>query len=118
MNRKVHIGIAVLAAALTASGCVSTGEFDKMQAAKNDEIASLKKQKTSLEQENAALKQQVTTGQQQTTAIQQQVGSLEQKNAELQAASQQRQQQYDALVQGLSKEVERASCRSGNIRTC
>ena len=38
--------------------------------------------------------------------MQQQVGSLEQQTAALLAASQQRQQQYDALVQGLSKEVE------------
>jgi len=107
MDRKVHIRVAVLIAAFAASGCVSTGEFDKMQASKNDEIGSLKKQEAALEQENAALKQQVAAGQQQTTSIQQQVGTLEQKNAELQAASQQRQQQYDALVQGLSKEVEK-----------
>ncbi len=114
MVRKIHIGITVLVAAFAASGCVSTGEFDKMQTAKNDEISSLKKQKTSLEQENTALKQQVTSGEQQATAIkqqnsamQQQVGSLEQKNAELLSSAQQRQQQYDALVQGLSKEVEK-----------
>ncbi|HEY5993495.1 MAG TPA: OmpA family protein [Gallionellaceae bacterium] len=121
MYRKAHLGFAVLATALTFSGCVSTGEFDKMQAGKNDEIAALKKQNTTLEQENAALKQQVATGEQQTSSIkqqnaamqqqnaamQQQVGTLEQKNAELQAAAQQRQQQYDALVQGLSKEVEK-----------
>ena len=121
MVRKVKISIAVLAAGLAVSGCVSTGEFNKMQAAKNDEIATLKKQKTSLEQENTTLKQQVASGEQQTTAIkqqnsaiaqqnaamQQQVGTLEQKNAELLAAAQQRQQQYDSLVAGLSKEVEK-----------
>ena len=39
--------------------------------------------------------------------MQQQVGSLEQQTAALLAATQQRQQQYDALVQGLSKEVEK-----------
>ncbi len=107
MIRQIHIGIAVLAAAFITSGCVSTGEFEKMQAGKNDEIKSLQQQKTSLEQDNTALKQQIASHEQQNTAMQQQVGSLEQQKAALLAASQQRQQQYDALVQGLSKEVEK-----------
>lgn len=119
MKGKIYIGMAVLAAAIAASGCVSTGEFEKMQAGKNDEITALKKQKASLEQDNATLKQQLTAHEQQVgsleqqkTAIQQQVGSLvqqnmtlEQQKAALLAATQQRQQQYDALVQSLSKEV-------------
>jgi chemotaxis protein MotB len=100
MTRKIHIGIAVLAAAFITSGCVSTGEFEKMQAGKNEEIKSLQQQKTALEEQKAALEQNSTT-------MQQQVGSLEQQKASLLAASQQRQQQYDALVQGLSKEVEK-----------
>ncbi len=100
MNGKIHIGILVLAAAVAASGCVSTGEFEKMQAGKNEEIAALQKQKALLEQDNAALKQQ-------NAAAQQQVGTLEQQKAALLETSQQRQQQYDALVQGLSKEVEK-----------
>ncbi len=100
MNRKIHIGIAVLAAALTMSACVSTDKYNKMQTAKNEEIATLLQQKTSLEQENTALKQQ-------NTAKQQQVGSLEQQNAALLTASQKRQQQYDSLVKSLSKEVEK-----------
>jgi chemotaxis protein MotB len=107
MIRQIHIGIAVLAATFITSGCVSTGEFEKMQAGKNDEIKSLQQQKTSLEQDNTALKQQIASHEQQNTAMQQQVGSLEQQKAALLAASQQRQQQYDALVQGLSKEVEK-----------
>jgi chemotaxis protein MotB len=107
MIRQIHIGIAVLAAAFITSGCVSTGEFEKMQAGKNEEIKSLQQQKTSLEQDNTALKQQIASHEQQNTAMQQQVGSLEQQKAALLAASQQRQQQYDALVQGLSKEVEK-----------
>jgi chemotaxis protein MotB len=107
MIRQIHIGIAVLAAAFITSGCVSTGEFEKMQAGKNDEIKSLQQQKTSLEQDNTALKQQIASHEQQNTVMQQQVGSLEQQKAALLAASQQRQQQYDALVQGLSKEVEK-----------
>jgi chemotaxis protein MotB len=107
MNRKSHIAIAVIAAAFITSGCVSTGTFEKMQAGKNEEITSLQQQKTALEQDNAALKQQIASHEQQNTAMQEQVGSLEQQKAALLAASQQRQQQYDALVKDLSKEVEK-----------
>lgn len=128
MIRQIHVGIAVLAAAFITSGCVSTGEFEKMQAGKNEEIKTLQQQKTDLEQQKAALEQQkavldqqkitleqqkIAMGQdnmalkQQYMAMQEQVGSLEQQKASLLVASQQRQQQYDALVQGLSKEVEK-----------
>jgi chemotaxis protein MotB len=100
MSRNIRIGIAVFAAAFITSGCVSTGEFEKMQAGKNEEIKTLQQQKTALEEQKAALEQNSTT-------MQQQVGSLEQQKAALLAASQQRQQQYDALVKDLSKEVEK-----------
>jgi chemotaxis protein MotB len=100
MTTNKHIGIAVLAAAFITSGCVSTGTFEKMQAGKNEEIKSLQQQKTALEQDNTALKQQ-------NTAMQQQVGSLEQEKASLLSTTQQRQQQYDALVRGLAQEVEK-----------
>lgn len=127
MIRKIYIGIAVLAAAFIASGCVSTGKFEKMQAGKNEEITTLQQQKAALElqkseleqqkskleqqsakleQQKSELEQQSAKLEQQNTAIQQQVGSLEQQKAALLAASQLRQQQYDELVQGLSKEVE------------
>jgi chemotaxis protein MotB len=103
MNRKIHIGIAVLAAAFITSGCVSTGTFEKMQAGKNEEIKALQQQKTVLEQDNAALKQdnaalteQNATHMQQNAVIQQKVGSLEQQ-----------QKQYNALVQGLATEVQK-----------
>jgi chemotaxis protein MotB len=111
MTAKIHIGIAVLAAAFFTSGCVSTGTFEKMQAGKNDEIKALQQQKTALEQDNTALKQQIAANEQQNSAMQQQVGSLQQEKAALLAASQQRQQQYDALVKTLSKEVERGQLK-------
>jgi chemotaxis protein MotB len=111
MTAKIHIGIAVLAAAFFTSGCVSTGTFEKMQAGKNDEIKALQQQKSALEQDNTALKQQIAANEQQNSAMQQQVGSLQQEKAALLAASQQRQQQYDALVKTLSKEVERGQLK-------
>lgn len=100
MNRKIHVGIAVLAAAFTTAGCVTTGDFEKMQAGKNEEIATLKQQNATLEQDKSALRQQLA-------GARQQVGSLEQQQAALLATSEERQRQYDALVQGLSKEVEK-----------
>jgi len=127
MIRNIHNGIAVLALAFIASGCVSSGTFEKMQAGKNEEIMTLQQQKAELEKQRAELAQQkyqleVKSSElaqqksdleqrsadleQQNTAIQQQVAILEQQKAALLEASQQRQQQYDALVQNLSKEVE------------
>ena len=128
MNAGNRYAIAMLAAAFAASGCVSTGEFEKMQAAKNEEIQSLKQQNTALqdqkntlEKEKAALEQQNSSMQQQNIAMQQQQGDLQQQNVNMQQqvgslesqkaalieASRQRQQQYDSLVQNLSKEVEK-----------
>ena len=114
MTGKIHIAVAVLAVAFIASGCVSTGTFEKMQAGKNEEIstlqqkmAALEKQKVAVEQDYAALRQQNASYAQQNTSMQEQVGFLEQQRAALLAASQQRQQQYDALMKDLSKEVEK-----------
>jgi chemotaxis protein MotB len=127
MIRNINNGITVLALAFIASGCVSSGTFEKMQAGKNEEIMTLQQQKAELEKQRAELAQQKyqlevkgselaqqksdleqrsADLEQQNTAIQQQVAILEQQKAALLEASQQRQQQYDALVQNLSKEVE------------
>jgi len=120
IQHRSTIIIAVLIAVI-ATGCVSTGTFEKMQTDKNGEIAALQQQKTDLEvqkkileQQNAELKQQVGSLEQQKYSLEQQkastqqyVGTLEQQKAALLANSQERQKQYDALVQGLSKEVEK-----------
>jgi chemotaxis protein MotB len=114
MFRQVRIGVAILAAGLLTTGCVSSGKFKKMDADKNNEIAALKKDKAALEQQKGALesekntlKEQVAGLEQETASMKQQVGSLEQEKTSLMAASQQQQQQYEALVQGLSSEVEK-----------
>jgi chemotaxis protein MotB len=128
MTRHLGIGMAALAAAVIASGCVSSGTFKKMEAGKNEEIAALQKQKADLEQQksdveqqkkaveqqksalendNKALKQQVDGLSQQNAATKKQADALAQEKAALIAANQQRQQQYEALVQGLAKEVEK-----------
>ena len=107
MTTNTHIGIAVLAAAFITSGCVSTGTFEKMQTEKNMEIKSLQQQQATLEQENTSLKGQNTAMKQQVGSLEQDKASLEQDKASLVSTTQQRQQQYDALVAGLAKEVEK-----------
>ena len=107
MATKIHIVMAILAAGAISSGCVSTGTFDKMQAAKNEEIKTLQQQNDALEQQSADLSKQKNELEQQMAEIQQQVATLEQQKAAMLASSQQQQQQYDALVKNLSKEVEK-----------
>jgi len=114
MNRKIHTVIAVVATALVASGCVSTGKFEKMQAGKNEDISTLQqqkgdleKQKLAVEQDNATLRRQIAACDRQNTSMQEQVGFLEQQRAALLTARKQHQEQYDALVKDLSKEVQK-----------
>ena len=107
MKRHRLFVIVVLAAALFASGCVSTGTFEKMQASKNGEIAVLNQDKAGLEKQIADQKQKVLKLEQEKSAAEQKAAAAEQEKAAIVAANQQRQQQYDALVQGLSKEVEK-----------
>jgi chemotaxis protein MotB len=121
MTRHLYIGMVILVAALIGSGCVSTGTFEKMQADKNGEIASLQKnkadlekqkkdleeKKASMEKDNAGLKQEVDGLKSQNSTMKNQIGALDAEKSALVAANQQRQQQYESLVQGLSKEVEK-----------
>jgi len=121
MKRYLGISITILTAVFVLSGCVSTGTYKKMEEGKNQEIAGLQqdkdslvkqkgdleKQKGQLEKVNADLQQKVTAAEQQKAAVQQQVGSLQQEKAALMASNQQQQKQYQELVQGLSKEVEK-----------
>lgn len=92
-------GAALLLAGLSA-GCVSQGEYDKLQADKNAEIAGLKKDRTALEQQKTSLEQQQAESKKQ-------IDALEQQKAQLQTASQQDKSQYDALVRNLTDEVKK-----------
>jgi chemotaxis protein MotB len=84
MNRYLRV-FTVVAVSAAIGGCVSTGTYEKMEADKNQEIANLQKDKASLQND---------------------IATLEQQKAVLQTTSQQRQAQYDALVQKLSSEVQ------------
>ena len=76
----------VAAASLAVGGCVSTGKYEQLEAEKNRQITHLQQEKADLEQKKAA---------------------LEQEKAALETASRQRQEQYDALVNKLSGEVQK-----------
>lgn len=71
------LGVVVVAVAV--GGCVSTGKYEKMEADKNQEIATLK----------------------------QQVAASEKEKADLAESKRQSQAQYDVLVRRLSAEVQR-----------
>jgi chemotaxis protein MotB len=100
VNRPgLQVAGALLAAAFMA-GCVSKGDYEKLEADKNGEIAGLKKDKTALEQQKSSLEQQQAESRKQ-------IASLEQEKAKLQTASQQDKSQYDALVRNLTDEVKK-----------
>jgi len=79
MNSQIRMLLIIAALGSMVSGCVSTGTYEKMEMGKNQEIS----------------------------ALQDRVDVLEKQNASLITNSQETQKQYDALVQGLSREVEK-----------
>jgi chemotaxis protein MotB len=95
--KRPVLTLCLAAAALAASGCVSTGTHEKMQVDKNKEIAGLQQEKVTLEQQKADL--------------QQQLASLGMQKSQLEAASRQRQAQYSALVGKLSEEVKKGDLK-------
>jgi chemotaxis protein MotB len=89
MDRYLMVS-AVVAVSVALGGCVSTSKYEKLEADKNQEITSLQKEKATLEEQNAALQQQKTA---------------------IQASSKQSQEQYNALVHKLSKEVQKGQIK-------
>lgn len=106
MAKQLRVGMMILLVGLMIGGCVSSRALTDLENLKNKEIAALEQQKAELAGQAKALEQQKNKLAQDNAALQQEAAGLEQQKAELLAASQQRQQQYDALVKGLSKEVE------------
>lgn len=96
MNRYQLVS-AIVAGSVVMSGCVSKSKFEKLEANKNQEVANLQQEKTSLQQQIAALEEQKTT--------------LEEQKTTLQTSSEQRQAQYNALVQKLSTEVQQGQLK-------
>jgi len=108
MNRTgLHIASAVLAAAVMAGGCVSTGTYEKLEADKNKEIDALQKQSGGLQEQVKSLQSQKTSLEKQQADLRGQITALEQQKTQLLAASQQNKSQYDALVRNLTEEVKK-----------
>ena len=108
MNRTgLHIASAVLAAAVMAGGCVSTGTYEKLEADKNKEIDALQKQSGGLQEQVKSLQSQKTSLEKQQADLRGQITALEQQKTQLLAASQQNKSQYDALVRNLTVEVKK-----------
>ena len=122
MNKSAfHLAGSLVAAALISGGCVSTGEFEKLQADKNQEINALQKQRAGLEQQTrelqsqrAALEQEKSALERQKSALERQQGELRaelatlaSQKAQLEAANQQTKSQYDGLVGSLTEEVKK-----------
>jgi chemotaxis protein MotB len=106
-GRRLHAASAVLVAAFTASGCVSQGTYDKLEADKNQEITGLQKQREALQGQVQGLQSQKTSLEQQQADLRRQIDVLEQQKAQLQTASQQTLTQYDSLVRNLTEEVKK-----------
>ena len=108
MNRsRLSIAGLLFAAAFIATGCVSKGEYEKLQADKNKEIDELQKQRSGLEGQLKGLQSQKSSLEQQQADLRKQVDALEQQKAQLLTATQQDKSQYDALVRNLTEEVKK-----------
>ena len=99
-GRRVHAASAVIAAAFMMAGCVSKGDYEKLEEDKNQEITALQKQR-------GGLQEQVQGLQSQQADLRRQVDALEQQKTQLLTASKQNQSQYDALVRSLTEEVKK-----------
>ena len=109
-----HASSAVLVTLFAASGCVSQGEFDKLQSEKNQEISSLQSSRSGLEQQvgnlenqRASLEKQKDSLTKEKDSLTQQVAELEAQRARLQASEKQVEARYDKLRADLSEEVKK-----------
>ncbi|MGH8709630.1 MAG: OmpA family protein [Burkholderiales bacterium] len=119
--KHTHLCAAAAAAALVLGGCVTQGTYEELQAQKNQEVAALESERAALETQRAGLAQQVRILQEQRAALEsekvaiegqqaellKQVNVLEVQKSKLMSASQQSQQQYDAVVANLSDQVQK-----------
>jgi chemotaxis protein MotB len=98
---------ALIAAALAAGGCVSKGEFEKLQADKNQEIEGLQKQRDALDQQTKQLQSQRAALEKQQADLRAEVENLQRQKSQLETANVQTKSQYDGLIQNLNAEVQK-----------
>jgi len=125
-----HASSAALVTLFTAAGCVSQGEFDKLQSEKNQEISSLQSSRSTLEQQVSNLESQRASLEKQRDSLAkekdsltkekdsltQQVAALEAQRAQLQASEKQSEARYDKLRADLSEEVNKGQLQVRQLK--
>ena len=137
MSIHRHVTSAAVITLLAAAGCVSQGEFDKLQSAKNQEIASLQSSRSSLEQqvrnlesqreslekqrdsltkEKDSLTREADSLAKERDSLTQQVAALDAQRAQLQATEKQSEARYDALLSNLSEELRKGQLQVRQLK--
>jgi chemotaxis protein MotB len=125
-----HISSAAVLTVFAAAGCVSQGEFDKLQTTKNQEIASLQSSRSALEQQVRNLESQRASLESQRVSLEkqrdslakekdtltQQVAALEQQRAQLKASEKQVEARYDTLLANLNEEVKKGQLQVRQLK--
>lgn len=101
-NRLLFVSGAI-AAALAVGGCVSKGDFEKLQAERDGLDQKVKE----LEAQRAGLEQQKTALERQSGDLRSEVVTLEKQRAQLEVQNRQTQAQYDSLARNLNDEVQK-----------
>jgi chemotaxis protein MotB len=111
-----HAGSACLVTLFAAAGCVSQGEFDKLQSEKNQEITSLQSSRSALEQQVRNLEQQRDSLAKEKDSLAQQVAALEAQRAQLQASEKVSESRYDKLLADLNEEVKKGQLQVRQLK--
>ena len=137
MSIHRHVSSAAVVTLLAAAGCVTQGEFDKLQSEKNQEIASLQSSRSSLEQqvrnlegqreslekqrdsltkEKDSLTRENDSLTKQRDSLTEQVAALDAQRAQLQATEKQSEARYDALLSNLSEELRKGQLQVRQLK--
>jgi chemotaxis protein MotB len=137
MSIHRHVSSAALVSLLAAAGCVTQGEFDKLQSEKNQEIASLQssrsaleqqvrnlesqrdsleKQRDSLTKEKDSLTRENDSLAKQRDSLTEQVAALDAQRTQLQATEKQSEAHYDALLANLSEELRKGQLQVRQLK--
>ena len=137
MSIHRHLSKAAVVTLFAAAGCVTQGEFDKLQSEKNQEIASLQSSRSSLQQQLRDLESQRETLEKQRDSLakekdsltrerdaltrqrdslSQQVSALDAQRAQLQASEKQTEARYDALLANLNDEVKKGQLQVRQLK--
>jgi chemotaxis protein MotB len=108
---------------LFAAGCVSQGEFDKLQSEKNQEISSLQSSRSALEQQvsnlegqRASLEKQKDSLTKEKDSLTQQISALEAQRAQLQSSEKVSEARYDKLLADLNEEVKKGQVQVRQLK--